>query len=122
MAISEPFQGVMFHWIGGLAAASFYIPYRAIKRGRGRRIGSSARFRMDRRADDPGDGARAGRVGADLVSTASRAGAYFFGILWGVGGSTFGLTMRYLGIALGMAADHGLVRRVRHAGAAGGGA
>jgi L-rhamnose-H+ transport protein len=28
---------------------------------------------------------------------------YFFGVLWGVGGLTFGLTMRYLGIALGMA-------------------
>lgn len=29
--------------------------------------------------------------------------AYFFGALWGIGGLTFGLTMRYLGIALGMA-------------------
>lgn len=29
--------------------------------------------------------------------------SYIFGILWGIGGFTFGLTMRYLGIALGMA-------------------
>ncbi len=29
--------------------------------------------------------------------------SYLFGILWGIGGLTFGLTMRYLGIALGMA-------------------
>ena len=29
--------------------------------------------------------------------------SYFFGVLWGLGGLTFGLTMRYLGIALGMA-------------------
>jgi L-rhamnose-H+ transport protein len=29
--------------------------------------------------------------------------AYFFGVLWGLGGLTFGLTMRYLGIALGVA-------------------
>lgn len=29
--------------------------------------------------------------------------AFLFGMLWGVGGLTFGLTMRYLGIALGMA-------------------
>ena len=28
---------------------------------------------------------------------------YLFGVLWGIGGLTFGLTMRYLGIALGMA-------------------
>src|SRR5258708_25257769 len=27
---------------------------------------------------------------------------YFFGTLWGVGGLTFGLTMRYLGMSLGM--------------------
>ena len=33
----------------------------------------------------------------------TRFWAYFFGALWGVGGLTFGLTMRYLGIALGMA-------------------
>jgi len=28
-------------------------------------------------------------------------GALFFGVLWGVGGLTFGLSMRYLGVALG---------------------
>lgn len=28
--------------------------------------------------------------------------AYFFGALWGIGGLTFGLTMRYLGISLGV--------------------
>jgi L-rhamnose-H+ transport protein len=28
---------------------------------------------------------------------------YFFGVLWGLGGLTFGLTMRYLGKSLGMA-------------------
>src|SRR5205814_3510718 len=29
--------------------------------------------------------------------------AYLFGVLWGLGGLTFGLTMRYLGMSLGMA-------------------
>src|SRR5437879_10598319 len=28
---------------------------------------------------------------------------YTFGVLWGLGGLTFGLTMRYLGMSLGMA-------------------
>ncbi len=32
----------------------------------------------------------------------------FFGLLWGVGGLTFGLTMRYLGLSLGMAVVLGL--------------
>lgn len=27
---------------------------------------------------------------------------YFFGVMWGLGGLTFGLTMRYLGMSLGM--------------------
>ena len=29
--------------------------------------------------------------------------SYTFGVLWGLGGLTFGLTMRYLGMSLGMA-------------------
>ena len=32
----------------------------------------------------------------------------FFGLLWGVGGLTYGLTMRYLGLSLGMAVVLGL--------------
>ena len=31
----------------------------------------------------------------------------FFGVLWGVGGLTFGLSMRYLGVALGQSIDLG---------------
>src|SRR4029078_5944726 len=33
---------------------------------------------------------------------------FFFGLLWGIGGLTFGLTMRYLGLSLGMAVVLGL--------------
>ena len=45
----------------------------------------------------------------DLMGRAARRAreqpcwAYFFGVLWGFGGLTFGLTMRYLGMSLGMA-------------------
>jgi L-rhamnose-H+ transport protein len=35
------------------------------------------------------------------VNPAAALNAMFFGILWGVGGLTFGLSMRYLGVALG---------------------
>src|SRR5208283_5328305 len=34
--------------------------------------------------------------------------SFFFGLLWGIGGLTFGLTMRYLGLSLGMAVVLGL--------------
>ena len=28
----NPFLGVFFHWLGGLAAGSFYVPYRGVRR------------------------------------------------------------------------------------------
>jgi L-rhamnose-H+ transport protein len=34
---------------------------------------------------------------------------YFFGLLWGLGGLTFGLTMRYLGMSLGMGVAIGYI-------------
>lgn len=37
----------------------------------------------------------------DLWSAGGSTGALVYGMLWGVGGLTFGLSMRYLGIALG---------------------
>lgn len=43
-------------------------------------------------------------AGGSLLSLWSSGGALsamFFGLLWGVGGLTFGLSMRYLGVALG---------------------
>jgi L-rhamnose-H+ transport protein len=33
---------------------------------------------------------------------------YFFGVLWGIGGLTFGLAMRYIGLSLGMSIIMGL--------------
>ena len=41
-------------------------------------------------------------LGAILTADTAAAGkAVFYGVLWGVGGLTFGLSMRYLGVALG---------------------
>jgi len=37
----------------------------------------------------------------ELWGSGGATGAIFYGILWGVGGLTFGLSMRYLGVALG---------------------
>lgn len=47
-------------------------------------------------------------LGAILsADTAAAAKAIFYGILWGVGGLTFGLSMRYLGVALGQSISLG---------------
>jgi L-rhamnose-H+ transport protein len=97
--------GVFFHWIGGLAAASFYIPYRGVKRWSWETYWLVGGFFSWIVAPS----LIASLLLPDLfghIESAPRsaiAWAYFFGVLWGIGGITFGLTMRYLGIALGMA-------------------
>jgi L-rhamnose-H+ transport protein len=30
--MENPFLGVVFHWLGGLASGSFYVPYKGVKR------------------------------------------------------------------------------------------
>jgi len=102
---ANPFLGVLLHWIGGLAAASFYIPYRAVKRWSWESYwlvgGVFSWIIMPWMA--------ASLLVPDLgeilsgVPKETLFWAYLFGALWGIGGLTFGLTMRYLGIALGMA-------------------
>ena len=101
----NPVLGVFFHWLGGLAAASFYVPYRNVKRWSWETywlIGGifswilvpwTLGLLMTR----------------DLAAVLRETSAvhlfwpFFYGVLWGFGGLTFGLTMRYLGMSLGMA-------------------
>lgn len=96
--------GIFFHFLGGFASGSFYVPFRRV-------IGWSwesawivgglfswlivpfiaATFTVP-----------------DFLGIISSTGSstlfwtYFFGLLWGIGGLTFGLAMRYLGMSLGM--------------------
>jgi L-rhamnose-H+ transport protein len=99
------FLGLLYHWIGGLSSASFYIPYRGVKKwswetywlvgGFFSWIIAPVLFASTMTNDLPGV------LSETPVSTLFFT--YLFGALWGVGGLTFGLTMRYLGISLGMA-------------------
>lgn len=52
----------------------------------------------------PAGGSLAGVIGADPAAAFKAAG---YGVLWGVGGLTFGLSMRYLGVALGQSISLG---------------
>jgi L-rhamnose-H+ transport protein len=97
--------GVLLHWLGGLASASFYIPYRGVKRWSWETywiVGGVFSWVI-------APSVLASLLVPDvftLIAAAPRSSlvwSYIFGILWGIGGLTFGLTMRYLGIALGMA-------------------
>jgi L-rhamnose-H+ transport protein len=102
---SNALLGVIFHWLGGLASGSFYVPFRGVKRwswetywlvgGVFSWIIAPWLFGL--------------LMSTDLAGVLREASGstlfwcYFWGLLWGFGGLTFGLTMRYLGMSLGMA-------------------
>ena len=53
----NPALGVFFHWLGGLASGSFYVPYRGVKRWAWETywlVGGF--FQLDHRAVDSGSG------------------------------------------------------------------
>jgi L-rhamnose-H+ transport protein len=110
---TNPFIGVIYHWIGGFASATNFIPFRAIKRWSWEIYWLIQGF--------------AAWIVAPVVlayifvpnlfsilHTAYETHpsdvryAFLFGALWGIGGLTFGLAIRYLGIALGYAIALGL--------------
>lgn len=106
----NPAIGVLFHWIGGFASASFYVPYKRI------RLWSWEIFWLT-------GGIFSWAVAPwlfaslqteDLLGVLERTPidtlfwCWFWGAMWGFGGLTFGLTMRYLGLSLGMAVALGL--------------
>jgi len=101
----NPLLGLVYHWLGGLASASFYIPYRGVKKWSWETYWLVGGFFSWIIAPWALCLLLVPDTLAILHATSGRIlfWAYFFGALWGVGGLTFGLTMRYLGIALGMA-------------------
>jgi L-rhamnose-H+ transport protein len=100
----SPLLGVFFHWLGGLASGSFYVPFKGVKKwswetywlvgGVFSWIFCPWFFALAMTND------LLGVLRAQSLSTLWWT--YFFGVLWGLGGLTFGLTMRYLGMSLGM--------------------
>jgi len=107
---TNPLLGVFFHWIGGFASASFYVPYRRVGRwsweifwlvgGLFSWIFAPWIFAAIRTENL-----------LDVLSSVPRETLFWcwlWGLLWGFGGLTFGLTMRYLGLSLGMATALGL--------------
>jgi L-rhamnose-H+ transport protein len=101
----NPALGVFFHWLGGLASASFYVPYREVRHWAWETYWLVGGFFSWIIAP----WILALTMTRDLMSVLHEAPAsslfwaYTFGVLWGLGGLTFGLTMRYLGMSLGMA-------------------
>jgi len=106
----NPALGVFFHWLGGLASGSFYVPYRGVKRWSWETywlVGGIFSWIV---APWLLASLLTRHLPAVLAATPATTlfWCFFFGLLWGIGGLTFGLTMRYLGLSLGMAIVMGL--------------
>ncbi|HJT69930.1 MAG TPA: L-rhamnose/proton symporter RhaT [Terriglobales bacterium] len=107
---ANPGIGVVYHWLGGLASGSFYVPYKGVKRWAWETYWLAGGFFSWIIAP----WILATLMTNDLLAVLHEAPwsalfwACFFGLLWGVGGLTYGLTMRYLGLSLGMAVVLGL--------------
>lgn len=99
----NPFLGVFFHWLGGAAAGSFYVPYRGVKHWSWETYWLVGGFFSWILAPWSLGLALTNDLAGVLSHSPSAAlfWAWFFGLLWGIGGLTFGLTMRYLGMSLG---------------------
>jgi len=101
----NPLLGVVFHWLGGLASGSFYVPYRGVKHWAWETYWLAGGFFSWIIAPWVLGLLMTNDLLAVLRSSpeSSIRWAYLFGVLWGMGGLTFGLSMRYLGMSLGMA-------------------
>lgn len=106
----NPLIGVFFHWLGGLSSASFYVPYKRIRMWSWEvfwLVGGVVSWLI-------APWLFAALNTRDLLGVLGSAPrdtlfwCYFWGAMWGFGGLTFGLTLRYLGISLGMALALGL--------------
>jgi L-rhamnose-H+ transport protein len=106
----NPLLGVLFHWIGGFASASFYVPYKGVRRWSWEVFWLAGGIVSWIIAPWVLAGVRTENLLGVLSATPRQTlfWCWLFGSLWGLGGLTFGLTMRYLGISLGTAVALGL--------------
>jgi L-rhamnose-H+ transport protein len=102
--------GVIFHFIGGFASGSFYIPYKKVKNWSWESywiIGGLFSWLIV----PPIAAWLTIPNFADIIrqtSSSAIAYSYLFGLLWGIGGLTYGLGVRYLGVSLGSSIILGL--------------
>ncbi|ANH82023.1 sugar:proton symporter [Niabella ginsenosidivorans] len=102
--------GVFFHFIGGFASGSFYIPYKKVKGWSWESYWLAGGIfswlivpPLAAWLTVPGFW--------EIIKTTEPGTlgyAYLFGLLWGIGGLTYGLGVRYLGVSLGSSIILGL--------------
>ena len=111
---ANPLLGVLFHWLGGLSSASFYVPYKRIRGWSWEIFWITGGIFSWVVAPWAMAAVRTHDLWHVLSSTPFETlrNCWLGGLLWGFGGLTFGLTMRYLGLSLGMAVALGLTTLV----------
>ncbi|MDB5006002.1 MAG: sugar:proton symporter [Mucilaginibacter sp.] len=102
--------GIIFHFIGGFASGSFYIPYKKVKGWAWESfwiVGGIFSWLivppLAAWLTIPGFAEIIKHTNGQILLL-----TYFFGLLWGIGGLTYGLGVRYLGVALGSSIILGL--------------
>lgn len=106
----NPLLGVLYHWLGGAASASFYVPYRRVRGWSWEIFWITGGIFSWAIAPWLFASLQTNDLLAVLAETPRETlgWCWFWGAMWGFGGLTFGLTMRYLGLSLGMAVALGL--------------
>jgi L-rhamnose-H+ transport protein len=95
--------GILFHFIGGFASGSFYVPFRKVKGWSWEAywiIGGLFSWLII----PPIAAALTIPNFFSIISNSESSTimwTFFWGLLWGIGGLTYGLGMRYLGLSLG---------------------
>lgn len=102
--------GVFFHFLGGFASGSFYIPYKKVKGWAWESywiVGGLFSWLivppLAAYLTIPGFAEIIGHTTSSTLFL-----TYTFGLLWGIGGLTYGLGVRYLGVSLGSSIILGL--------------
>src|ERR1700743_65496 len=95
--------GIIFHFIGGFASGSFYIPYKKVKGWSWESFWIVGGLFSWLIVPPIAAWLTIPHFG-DIISATNFHIlwlTFFFGVLWGIGGLTYGLGVRYLGVSLG---------------------
>ncbi|GAA4918008.1 L-rhamnose/proton symporter RhaT [Mucilaginibacter defluvii] len=95
--------GIIYHFIGGFASGSFYIPYKKVKGWAWESFWIAGGLfswiivpPLAAWLTIPNFTHIIAQTNGNILLL-----TYFFGLLWGIGGLTYGLGVRYLGVSLG---------------------